>query len=41
MRVTLIALVVLVVFDQVWSHGTNTAYVLDLLRTIGRSFGFT
>ncbi len=41
MRVALIALVVLLAFDQVWSHGTNTAYALDMLRTIGRSFGFS
>jgi hypothetical protein len=40
MRVAFVALIVLLAFDQIWSHGANTAFVMDMLRAVRRGFGF-
>jgi hypothetical protein len=40
MRVAFVALIALLAFDQMWSHGANISFVMDLLRAVWRSFGF-
>jgi hypothetical protein len=40
MRVAFVALIALLAFDQMWSHGASTSFVMDMLRTVGRGFGF-